>query len=503
MTIKSFSRKLQNLVLSVFAKRTDREDGGEMARNIILDVDLYKVYNAEGYVDGVKGLTRSYMEARIGRDKKIPYVSFGWSMWAQKIVKTLKVTQANLDEAIEYMQMNGTPMTAERLQYWQNLIDNGGYPPIKIAVIPEGLNVGTDVPMMYIEAHGEHSFWCQYLEDELVRAWYACEQATKAYLYREAANRFWDISVGNRNTVVYAMNDFGLRGASSYETAVNGGVPILAFFRGSDNIPAIRGAHYYYGEMATNELAAYGAKAQEHGAALSFVNDKEYIITIIRRWMWKNGVISLVADGRDYTEFLNIFCMDPDVRVAIDEALAMNCRIVVRPDSNDMYENVRNACEMLFKHFGFVTNEKGYRTCAKNLGVIQGDGITLTTFNNLYGMLLTNGIAADMLVTGSGGDLLQNSARDNYRVAQKLCAMENNGVMMSIAKLTPGKKSKEGLVSTYLKSNGDYGAYDQLKPLPADFGKDMMVVLLDFSKKPGKILYTPTFPEIRTNTGMW
>lgn len=81
--------------------------------------------------------------------------------------------------------------------------------------------------------------------------------------------------------------------------------------------------------------------------------------------------------------------------------------------------------------------------------------------------------------------------------------MENNGVMMSIAKLTPGKKSKEGLVSTYLQNNGDYGAYDQLKPLPADFVRDMMVVLLDLTKKPGKILYTPTFPEVRANTGMW
>lgn len=495
--------QIATVVRSAFAPRNDRRFGGTMERNIILDVDLYKLYNSEGYVDGKKGLTQAYLEARISRDKNMPYVSFGWSMWAQKLLQTLKVTQQNLDEAIEYMGMNGTPMSAERRQYWESIIAAGGYAPISISVIPEGINIGTDVPLMFIEAEEEHFFWCQYLEDELVRAWYACEQATKGYLYREAANRYWDISVGNRNTAVYALNDFGLRGTPTYENAVAGGVPILAFFRGSDNIPAIRGAHYYYGGLTQGELAAYGAKAQEHGASLSYPNDKVYIIQTIRKWMWQNGVISIVADGRDYKTFLEIFCTDVDVRVEIEKALAINCRIVIRPDSNDMYDNVLTACNMLFQHFGFITNSKGYRTCAKNLGVIQGDGINITTFNNLYGMLLTNGIAADMLVTGSGGDLLQNSARDNYRVAQKLCAMENDGVMMSIAKLTPGKKSKEGRVSTYQKTNGSYAAYDKLKPLPADFVKDMMVVLLNFKTNPGEVLYTPTFQEIRDNTGLW
>jgi nicotinamide phosphoribosyltransferase len=139
-----------------------------------------------------------------------------------------------------------------------------------------------------------------------------------------------------------------------------------------------------------------------------------------------------------------------------------------------MFEVVPRLLKMQEEAFGFVTNSKGKKVI-NNVGIIQGDGIDPTTFGMLMQRVVDLGYAPESVVMGSGGGLLQKVNRDTFSFAQKTSAILVDGNWLPTVKdpiTDHGKKSKGG----YLHIPGGITVYSM-----------------------GKILYRPTFAEIRAN----
>ena len=74
------------------------------------------------------------------------------------------------------------------------------------------------------------------------------------------------------------------------------------------------------------------------------------------------------------------------------------------------------ACESIF---GADTNPKGYKVL-RGVGVIQGDGINITTLAAILDAVLAAGYSAQNVAFGMGGGLLQKVNRDTMSFATKL-----------------------------------------------------------------------------------
>jgi Nicotinate phosphoribosyltransferase (NAPRTase) family len=507
----NFAQRAQNssnaLTRAIAMVSSGRSDG-LLGMNMIQSVDTYKRSQMPLRAkDGAKVHTQSYGEARLRGAKQKVFVSFGFVQQFAELLPYMRVTSEMLAEAILFGEIQNMAMEPREIAYWQSLIDNfDGWPQFKMSIVPEGTVMNTGAPVYVIEAFDEHAFWPQYLEDIALRpCWFDSGIATRAHELRKDAIRFCKASGEPIEHAYFMVNDFGLRGSNTDTSARYAGSAVLTATLGTDNINAIRNGMYYYG--TETPCLGFSAKATEHQNSLKYgptaEGQKRYIIDTIMAWRGPNVIISLVMDGIDFNREVTTFCTDQDVQALVRETAAMGCKIVLRPDSNCMYTNVKFALGMLCDNYGYVTNDAGFRKPALNLGVIQGDGINDVSFNNLYGDIISHGYAAGALVTGSGGWLL-NIMRDDNRVAQKMCFWVEDGIEQDVSKKTLGKESFGGLLSCYRGADGQYRHYDVRNGLP-DGGVDVMVPFIDNinPQTRGMIIHTPSMDEVRANTGIW
>ena len=106
--------------------------------------------------------------------------------------------------------------------------------------------------------------------------------------------------------------------------------------------------------------------------------------------------------------------------------------------------------EILFEKFGFDVNEKGYKVLPPQIRVIQGDGIDYQMITDIYAMLRRNKIAANNLVFGMGGALLQKLNRDTQKFALKCSYAEVAGNSIEVKK-SPVEMDEHGVIQQSFK----------------------------------------------------
>jgi len=154
---------------------------------------------------------------------------------------------------------------------------------------------------------------------------------------------------------------------------------------------------------------------------------------------------------------------DKAVREFRDQIIASGARIVCRPDSGDATKLIPELLGILEETFGSTENSKGFRVL-NNVGILQGDGIYNEKMTEIYRAVMDAGYAANNLVFGSGGSLLQRVNRDNFAFAQKASSIlvpdgEGGYVWRGIAQkpvTDHGKDSKEGRLAIVRNDNGSY-----------------------------------------------
>jgi nicotinamide phosphoribosyltransferase len=246
-----------------------------------------------------------------------------------------------------------------------------------------------------------------------------------------------------------AVNDFGLRGGTLYDGAAIGGMAHLVHFRGSDNMPASMLLKDFYNYKGR----ALSVWATEHSVATSYGPEKgEYEYIKAQLSVHKDKIKSIVIDSYNADNFVQNIVGSEEIKKLIIEHEG---RIVLRPDTGKPLTNVCKYSDILGGIFGFDINSKGYKVIKHNIGLIQGDGMDEKSIPELYREYIKTGWAADNIITGSGGGLLEEGlTRDTNRWAVKASYGEKDGVPFDIRKTPAGdmsKASKGGMLKLHSK----------------------------------------------------
>lgn len=410
------------------------------SHNLILNTDSYKASHWQQYRPGARGMF-SYIESRGGLYDRT--VFFG----LQSILKeylSKPITLEMVQEAKAFFSAHGEPFNEAA---WLHIINKfGGYVPVTIRAVPEGMVVPTHNVMMTIESNDPESFWmASYLETLLLRVWYPITVATISWHIKQIIKTFLDeTSDDPESQIAFKLHDFGARGVSSTESSALGGMAHLVNFMGSDTVFGALAANRYYNEP----MAAFSIPAAEHSTITSWGREGELNAyrQMLRLFAKPGALLAVVSDSYDL--FGAIDKWGNELKQQIIESGAT---LVIRPDSGNPAEIVLATALKLDHYFGHTQNSKGFKVL-KHVRIIQGDGVNPDSIREILTALRANGYAADNIAFGMGGALLQRLDRDTQRFAMKCSAIRVDDEWLDVYKdpiTDPGKASKRGRLSLY------------------------------------------------------
>lgn len=459
-----------------------------MHRNPILDVDSYKISHYLCYPPGTTEVS-AYIEARVGaRFRAVTF--FGLQMFLEeKLSQPVRANDIFEAEAFATAHIPGLKFNRDD---WYRIVDEwGGWLPIEIQALPEGLTVPVGTPLVQVRNTDPRFPWLTtYIETALLRAiWYP---STVATLSRAAKQVIYDAlqktSEDPDGQIGFKLHDFGSRGCTSQEQAGIGGCAHLVNFMGSDTIEGALYARRYYG---AERMPAFSIPAAEHSTITSWGTSNEAAAykNMLDQFGGTGRLVAVVSDSYDIQNAVReLWCgkLKADV-------VNMGGTLVVRPDSGDPVDTPIWVMKELAIAFGTTRNAKGYAVLNNCVRVIQGDGMTIETVKTLMRAVVDAGFSVDNIAMGMGGGLLQKLDRDTMRFAMKANEVVIDGQANAVYKAPAGditKRSKAGRLGVIDgKSEGQFltttekmaGAHNLLQTVWKD----------------GNLLKRATFDEVR------
>lgn len=218
-------------------------------------------------------------------------------------------------------------------------------------------------------------------------------------MYRNIADYWYDKTTDGLDGAM-ACADFGMRGMSCMDEAVRCSASWLLSFNKTSTIPAISYIDKYYNADCKNNGIGLGAVSTEHsvmGANFSIDGDEITFVKRLLTELYPDTSFSMVSDTYDYWNMVNNIL--PQCR---DEIMNHNGKLLVRPDSGDIVEISVKTVERLWEIFGGTENSKGYKVLDPHIGIIYGDGCTLSNVETIWKELEKRGFAANNIAYGVG-----------------------------------------------------------------------------------------------------
>jgi nicotinamide phosphoribosyltransferase len=402
----------------------------------------------------------SYIESRGGDLAKTLF--FG----ANYIVKeylTTPFSKYDIDEIEDLILEHGEPFNREGFDYIWNKY--GGFWPVKIRAVKEGTVVPTRNLLMDIINTDIKAPWCtQFLESMLMEVWYPITVASREYEIKKLIYKYLVLTAEPAALDYIGVKhvDFGLRGASSRETAVIGGMAHLTCFTGTDNVPSLLGARKYYG---AKKVAGYSIPASEHSNMTSWGDRPGELLSmrnILKQFAKPGAFVACVSDSYDLWNAIENYWGGE----LLEEVKKSGATVVVRPDSGDPVETPLRAVQLLMKKVGYTINSKGYAMLPPYFRVIQGDGIDLPVIKRILEAFEKAKISTDNIAFGMGGAMLQKVDRDTQKFAMKCSAIYDGDKWIDVFKdpiTDPGKRSKKGRLDL-ICPNGQWETVPQFRP---------------------------------------
>ena len=377
-----------------------------------------------------------------------------------------------------------------------------GYLPLEIRALPEGTMVTMGIPCIeIINTHENFAWLVQWIECILqVELWKPCCHATIGNMYRNIADYWYDKTTDGMSGKL-ACADFGMRGMSCMDEAVRCSASWLLSFDKTSTIPAISYIDKYYNANCREEGIGIGAVSTEHsvmGANFSVDGDEITFVKRLLTELYPNTSFSMVSDTYDYWNMINNIL--PQCK---EEIMDHHGKLLVRPDSGDIVDISVKTVEKLWEIFGGTTNSKGYKVLDPHIGIIYGDGCTLSNVDTIWRELEKRGFAANNIAYGVGafcftaiaedGKLIV-ATRDTFGIAMKATYGIINGEKVMIYKdpktdTSHLKKSHKGCCRVY-EEDGQLKCQDQLMEMSDDS-------LLTTVFKDGAFVREDSFMDIR------
>lgn len=452
--------------------------------NICLITDSYKVTHHYQYPPNTTTVC-SYFESRGGKFPKT--VFFGLQYILKRFLSGPVVTKEKIQEAKELYKAHFNADYFNEEGWMYILEKHKGHIPLRIKAVPEGTVVPYKNVLFTVENTDPKCFWLtNYFETLLVQVWYPMTVATNSRYQKEIIARYLEKTADNLEGLPFKLHDFGFRGSTSVEAAGIGGCAHLVNFKGTDTIVGITTARRYYG----CDIAGFSIPAAEHSTITTWGRDGEYEAFKNMLTQFPSGLVACVSDSYDIWNA----CEHVWGEQLKDIIVNREGSLVVRPDSGDPPEVVVKVLNILGNKFGTTKNSKGFKMLPPYLRVIQGDGISYETLEEILENMKKNNWSADNVAFGSGGALLQRMDRDTQKCAFKCSYAVINGKEVNVFKqpITDlGKKSKKGRLSLECEK----GEYKTMEEGKGDPKKDLLVTVFEN----GKLLKDYTFEEIRNN----
>jgi len=455
--------------------------------NIILLSDSYKISHWKQYPPGTE-YVYSYFESR-GCDRKgwDSVCFFGLQYFMKRYLLGQVVTREKIDEAEKIYSVHfGDGINENPTMFfkegWEYILkQHGGKLPVAIKAVPEGMVIPNKTVLFTLVNTDPKCYWLtNFLETLLVQVWYPMTVCTNSRMQKlsihkyleETGNEDWGIPGGT----VFKLHDFGFRGVSSVESAAIGGAGHLVNFLGTDTVAAMVCARTYYG---AGIASGHSIPASEHSTITSWGVEGEVDAMKNMLEQYPEGLVACVSDS------FNIWraCKDywgTKLKDMIKGRISGDKfgRLVVRPDSGDPAETCTKIIGILLEQFAedVITTETGHKLLPPYIRVIQGDGVDYETIPQILESLKNAGYAADNIVFGSGGALLQKVNRDTFKCAFKCSEITIKGETREVFKdpiTDSGKASKKGrlvLMKTEDANAMGFTDADKYKPRQGDDG---------------------------------
>ncbi|WP_345816634.1 nicotinate phosphoribosyltransferase [Paraburkholderia sp. PREW-6R] len=415
--------------------------------NPILNTDSYKASHFLQYPPEATAMF-SYIESRGGRYDRTLF--FGLQMLIKEYL-CRPVTSAMIGQAKAFFTAHGEPFNEAG---WRYIVDQcNGYLPVRIRAVPEGSVVPTHNALVTVECDDPRVFWlASYLETMLLRVWYPITVATQSWHLRKLIRAALVKSSDDLAQLPFKLHDFGARGVSSAESAAIGGAAHLVSFMGSDTVLGVVAANHYYNES----MAAFSVPAAEHSTITSWGRERETdaFRNMIATFGKPGAIVSVVSDSYDLFAALDVW--GSELKQTVIDSGGM---LVIRPDSGDPRTIVLQTLRALDASFGSTVNGKGRRVL-NNVRVIQGDGVNPESIEAILAAMDEAGFAADNIVFGMGGALLQQINRDTQRFAMKCSAIRLGDEWHDVLKdpvTDAGKRSMKGRLTLLVnRRTGEY-----------------------------------------------
>lgn len=424
--------------------------------NLMMDTDSYKIGHWLVYRFGTTSVY-SYIESRGGRYPEVMLAGFQRLLY-EKLGQP--ITWDNYLEMEAFAQGHGLPFNQDG---WTIILrEYGGRLPLLIKAVPEGLPVPVKHALISVENLDPRLPWLtSYFETMILRdVWTAATIAARMLGVARRINHHWTQFSDNPMSP-FAFLDFCSRGVMGYDHSVLAGIAHLFFFAGSDNVPAVRAANYYYFE----DMAAWSVLATEHSISSSFGhgNDEDYLDHCLAQCP-EGGILSLVGDTWDIFRFTKLLTTRKDV--------IANKRItpVCRPDSGEIKPVLGEVLPIMADGFGTERNSKGRHVINLGAKVLQGDGMNEHTHMEPFQVANDHLIAPDSVMTGAGGGFATGDLdRDTNKWAMKCSEQIIDGERIDIFKdpiTDPGKKSKKGRFALIHDGHGGFQTINRPNDTP-------------------------------------
>ena len=385
----------------------------------------------------------AYMETR----QNGPILFFGLQYFLNELEKSIE--KDDVKEAAKIAELHGIPYPYEELMKLADL----GYLPIEIKAVPEGSIIPNRMPLLTIENTEMEFYWLPtFIETFILKNWYLCSVATKAYEFRKKLEKYGKITDEDISFVDFQLHNFGDRGCTSIEQANLGGMAHLTCFKGTDNFGSLKLTNLIYGD--DYEDIGFSVPATEHSIALSWGKEKE--LEYIKHILEVNKNYPIVSIVMDTYNIFNLVDKITKSKEIMDILNINNQKLVIRPDSGNHKEVLSKILKIIENNsWPYEINEKGYKVL-QNLGIIYGDKIDFNTIKICLDVMIENEYSTSNIVFGTGGFLMQDINRDTFGFSYKVSEIQVNGIRKAVCKepvTSKFKKSLKGRVITVWNRN--------------------------------------------------
>jgi nicotinamide phosphoribosyltransferase len=439
--------------------------------NIILACDTYKFDHHREYPADSEYIY-SAVVPRKSSNYATKVVVMGNALVAFLLSK-IRVEQWMIDEAEIEINQQGYEFNREG---WEIIVrEFDGKLPITYFGVEDGRVVDPQTPVAGIINTDKRFKWLvTYIEtwvQEIV--WKMSTVASMTRAVRLKIKHYMELTGSDMSGLDYKYHNFGDRGADSpHEAPIMAGIAHAALFNGSDCARAngyiktiYRTAKSYTSSVVATEHSVMcshsdAVKKDDFGAAKMAVGRLKEVVE-----RTKNGIgiplMSVVIDTYDSRRFVREYMGGAFKQDIINSGGKM----VMRPDSGVLTVEPVTVAKDLDDTFGSTINDAGFKVLHSCVGILQGDGVKVTTVDSILQSFVDEKFSIDNIVLGSGSGVSHEGSRDDFSFSMKAIAHFNGTHWVRLLKepkTDAGKKSLTGLVRCYEDAAGNLQVTDYL-----------------------------------------